>query len=118
MKTRHWLILIGAILLISVALSVLFALPGQTATYAEIWSDNVLICTVDLYSNQTFTVETDGGYNVITVENGKIAVTAADCPDRYCMHRGFCNSSSPIVCLPHRLIIKFVGEQTIDGVTG
>ena len=118
MKTKHWLILIGVILLISVALSILFSLPGRTATHAEIWSGDLLMRTVDLQTDQTFTVETNDGYNVITIENGRIAVTNADCPDQYCMHRGFCNSGSPIVCLPHRLIIKFVGEQAIDGVTG
>ena len=118
MKTKHWLILIGAILLISVVLSILFALPGQTAVRAEIWSDNQLLRTVDLHTAQTFTVETGEGYNVITIENGKIAVTDANCPDHYCMQRGFCNSGSPIVCLPHRLVIKFVGEQAIDSVIG
>ena len=118
MKTKHWLILIGVILLISVALSILFSLPGKTATTAEIWSGGLLMRTVDLQTDQTFTVETDNGYNTIVVENGKIAVRNASCPDHYCMHRGYCNSGAPIVCLPNRLVIKFVGEQTIDGVVG
>ena len=118
MKSKLWAVLIGALLLICCAFSIWFLLPGQAAVTAEIWSDNQLIRTVDLRVAQTFTVETAGGYNVVTVENGKIAVTGADCPDHYCMHRGFCNSGSPIVCLPNRLVIKFVGESGIDGIVG
>jgi len=59
-----------------------------------------------------------GGHNVVTVKDGRIAVTQANCPDHYCMDRGFCNSGSPIVCLPNRLVIEFSGEQEIDFVVG
>ena len=57
-------------------------------------------------------------YNVVTVKDGKIGVTEATCPDHYCMNRGFCSSGTQIVCLPNRLVIRFVGEQEIDGVSG
>ena len=60
----------------------------------------------------------ENGSNTVTVKDGKIAVTAADCPDHYCMERGFCDSGTQIVCLPNRVIIKFQGEQEIDGAAG
>ena len=118
MKNRYWLVLIGALLLISCGVGVLFSLPGTVYNTAEIWSDNQLIRTVDLREDQTFRVEIQEGYNIITVENGRIAVSEADCPDQYCVSCGFCNSGAAIVCLPHRLIIKFVGESVIDGIIG
>ena len=52
------------------------------------------------------------------VENGKIGVCEATCPDHYCMKRGFCNSGTEIVCLPNRLTIRFLGQQEIDAVVG
>ena len=58
------------------------------------------------------------GTNTVTVRDGKVAVTQADCPDHYCMDRGWCDSGTPIVCLPNRLVLKFVGKQTVDGAVG
>ena len=43
------------------------------------------------------------------------AVTQADCPDQYCVHQGFRSSGTPIVCLPHELIIEFVSDPGLEG---
>ncbi|MBQ8237125.1 MAG: NusG domain II-containing protein [Oscillospiraceae bacterium] len=116
MKTTYWIILL-AVLLIGSALACIPLLTAETAVRAEITSHGRVIKTVDLLTDQEFTVEApDGGSNTITVRDGAIAVTAADCPDHYCMDRGFCTGGSQIVCLPNRLVITFLGAQEIDGV--
>ena len=117
MKTKYWVVLLAALLLICTVLSVVFLRPGQ-AQQAEIWSDGKLMKTVLLSIDQEFTVESADGVNTVTVRDGKIAVTAASCPDGYCMQRGFCQGGAQIVCLPNRLVIKFVAQQEIDGVVG
>ena len=117
MKTKYWILLLAAALLICTVLSVVFLRPGQ-AQQAQIWSDGKLVKTVLLGVDQEFTVECAVGFNTVTVRDGKIVVTAASCPDSYCMHRGFCQGGAQIVCLPNRLVIKFVAEQEIDGVVG
>ena len=117
MKTKYWVVLLAAVLLICCALSAVFLRPGQ-AQQAQIWSDGKLMRTVLLSIDQEFTVESADGVNTVTVRDGKIAVTAASCPDGYCMQRGFCQGGAQIVCLPNRLVIKFVAEQEIDGVVG
>lgn len=117
MKTKFWALLLAGLLLLCVAASVLLLRPGQ-AQQAQIWSEGKLVMTVDLRIDQVHTVATARGTNVITVENGAIAVTSADCPDGYCMDRGFCTGGAQIVCLPNRLVIAFVGKQEIDGVVG
>ena len=44
---------------------------------------------------------------MIRVEPGRIAVIGADCPDKVCVEAGWrSDSASPIVCLPHRLVIR------------
>ena len=118
MKNRFWILLLGALVLVSGLACIPMLLSGQSAQ-AEIASGGAVLLTVDLDRDQEFTVEApNGGSNVITVRSGAIAVTAADCPDHYCMERGFCNSGTPIVCLPNRLTITFLGEQEIDGLAG
>ena len=118
MKTKYWAILLGSLLALCLGLSLWLLLPGADASSAEIWSDGKLLYTLDLGTDQTKTVVSQRGTNVITVKDGKIAVTDADCPDGYCMDRGFCSGGAQIVCLPNRLVIKFIGEQAIDGVAG
>lgn len=118
MKTKTWVLLLGSLLALCLGLSLWLLIPGADAARAEIWSDGELLDTVDLGTDQTKTVTSQYGTNVITVKDGKIAVTQADCPDGYCMDRGFCSSGVQIVCLPNRLVIRFIGEQKIDGVAG
>ena len=119
MKTKTWILLLTLLLAACVGLSIPLLMPGEASTHAEILSQGVLIESVDLRINREFTVTTEaGGRNIITVKDGKIAVTEANCPDHYCMQRGYCHNGSPIVCLPNRLTIRFVGEQAIDAVVG
>ena len=117
MKTKFWIAILAALLLLCLGLSFL-SLGGKDAARAQITSNGRLIRIVDLSVNQEFTVETEDGYNLVTVKDGKIAVTEASCPDHYCMARGFCSGGTQIVCLPNRLVIEFLGEAEIDGIVG
>ena len=118
MKTRTWIILLAVLLLGSV-LACIPLLSSKPAGRAKITSDGVLFSIVDLKVDQEFTVESSGGgSNTITVKDGAIAVTQAECPDHYCMKRGFCDGGTQIVCLPNRLVIEFLGEAEIDGIVG
>ena len=114
MKTKFWIMLFGA----AAAACLLLSLPllrTEQARFAKITSRGVEIKTVDLMIDQEFTVD---GKNTITVQDGKIAVTWADCPDHYCMKRGYCDRGTDIVCLPNRLVIEFLGDQEVDAAIG
>ena len=117
MKTKSWILLLGALALVCIGLS-FWMLGSGDAAAAQVYSEGKLLYTLDLHADRMLTVEGSRGTNVITVKDGKIAVTAADCPDGYCMQRGFCSGGAQIVCLPNRLVIRFLGEQEIDAVSG
>ena len=114
MKTKYWIALFAVLAVVCLSASVLL-LSGSGADQAEIYSGGTLVKTVDLAIDQEFTV---GGHNTVTVKDGKIAVTWADCPDGYCMERGFRDGGTDIVCLPNRLVIHFTGAQEVDGAVG
>ena len=119
MKTKTWILLFSVLLIVFGGLSIPMLLPGEASTHAEIISDGQVMHTVDLRMDRQIHITTyNGGSNVVTVKDGKIAVTEANCPDHYCMQRGYCNSGTQIVCLPNRLVIRFLGEQPIDAVVG
>ena len=117
MKSKYWVILLAVILLLCLAVTLL---PRQTEPAAQACIKiGDTRYTLDLAEDQEFTLQPlDGGYNIITIRDGKIAVTEADCPDQYCVKQGFCNGGTPIVCLPHGLVIEFPGDQEIDGLLG
>ena len=118
MKTKYWILFFSALLLLCLGAGFFLLMPGEEASQAQILSDGEVVCTVSLHVDQTFEIENENGRNTVTVSGGKIGVTEANCPDHYCMARGMCNSGTQIVCLPNGLIIRFLGEQTIDAVIG
>ena len=47
--------------------------------------------------------------NVIEITDGSVRVTAANCPDQWCVRKGSVPPGNDlIVCLPHRLIVRWV----------
>ncbi len=118
MKTKTWSLLLAAVLLLCLGLSVWVLRPQKASRYVSIVSQGALVESLDLSQGGVYTVKlADGSYNVLTVQDGKIAVTDASCPDHYCMQRGFLNSGTAIVCLPNRLVVSFLGDAAIiDGI--
>ena len=117
MKNKYWIMIFGAVFALCLALTLIPA-DGTPATKAQIRSEDSAVI-VDLRQPQKLIFNTaDGNYNIVTVKDGKIAVTEADCPDQYCVKQGFCNSGEQIVCLPHKLVISFLGESEIDSAVG
>ncbi len=111
LKTRTWIILIAALATVLIVLSVLFLTSRSAGTTAQIILDGEVIREIDLSRVKepySFTVEDGaGGTNLVQVEPGRICVSEANCPDRICVSQGWLSDQTvPIVCLPHRLIIK------------
>ena len=102
------------------ALVLVFFLPDKNTqgAYAEVYQDGKRMKTVSLREDQQFTVV--GKYtNVITVANGKIAVTESDCPGEDCVHCGWLESTGrTIVCLPNGLEIRVIAKGDVDFVVG
>ena len=68
------------------------------------------------------TVETSGNKNVIAVEQGRIRMLSADCPDGSCVRQGWISGGIfPIVCLPNRVVITLEhgdNRSNVDAVVG
>ncbi len=123
MKNLKWIIIF--VLLCAVCAAAWGFLSRGTAgdVTARITLGNEVVRTIDLSSVREpyeFTVSSDGGYNRIRVEKGRIAVIDADCRGGDCVNQGYISSGgAPIVCLPHRLMITLVGaDNGIDAVVG
>lgn len=118
MRSRTWAILLTGLAAVCLGLSLWLLRDRPPARYAQIWSDGVLVETLDLTQDCQRTINSAQGFNTLTVSGGRIAVTGASCPDGDCMAWGFRNSGAQIVCLPNRLVIRFLGQTDVDAVSG
>lgn len=118
MKTKWWILLLAVVTVTCLGLSLWLLLPSQSATAVKVISEGKVLYTLPLSEDTRLEIVSAHGTNVVTVEKGKVAVTEADCPDGYCMARGWCSGGTQIVCLPNRLVLEFVGQTTVDGVAG
>ena len=118
MKTKIWIIILTVLVLICLGLSLWIFLPRESAQSVKVISEGEVLYILPLDTDTQIEIVTDRGINTVTVKNGKVAVTEANCPDGHCMKRGFCSNGVQIVCLPNRLVLEFTGQQVLDGVVG
>ena len=121
-STRFWLCILG--LLLVLAIIGLFALHAhrQTGAMVQVTQGGEVVDTFPLSKNGTHRYESGGGYNVVEIKDGKVAVTEADCPDKICVRHGPTDQTAdPIVCLPHTLVVQVLapagGTEALDGLS-
>ena len=111
---------IALVLLLAVFVAVSYLPKDNTGPVtAEVYQEGKLVKTVLLEADTQF--EIVGRYaNVITVSDGKIAITASDCPGEDCVHSGAIKTTGrSIVCLPNEVEVRVVsGESDVDFVVG
>ena len=113
-KTGFWITLVVFLVLSSFA--AIFLVPWKDrAGTAVVRQDGKVLYTIDLNAVKepyTFKVEgKNGACNEVSVEQSRIRVCEANCPDQVCVRQGWISSSgTPIVCLPHGIVIEITGE--------
>jgi len=106
--------------LLAVLVAVCFLPKGSSdAVVAEVYQNGELVETLPM-TEDTSLVITGTYSNTITVEEGKIAITASDCPGEDCVHSGAIHTSGrSIVCLPNGVEVRVVSAQSdVDFVVG
>ena len=97
---------------------------AQAGVTAQIYQYGELIEEIPLDQvDEPYTIPLegeDGAENVIEVEPGRIRVQSANCPDQVCVRQGWISDSSvPVVCLPHQVVIQIMGgEGDADAAAG
>ena len=110
MKKNDFLLII-IIALISIPLIVLF-LFNREGNYALVKVDGVQKRIIDLNKDDTVRFETEYGYNIIEVKDGKIGIIEADCPNHDCINKGFVKrNNESIICLPHHFEITVISDN-------
>ncbi len=100
------LLLIVAIAVFSFGL--LLSNFGVTKSHeALIYQNNLLVQTINLQKAQFIHLKN----LVIEVNEGKIRVKEASCPEQICVHTGWISQAGQIiVCIPNHLLIQIEGQ--------
>ena len=119
MKTKYWIGILGAVLAVCLGLSFFLLRPRAAEQYVVIVQDGVVVQRLSLNKDRTLQLTgSNGGTNTVQIQDGKVAVIQASCPDHVCMAMGWRDSGLPIACLPNGLILSFEGDAELDGTAG
>lgn len=126
MKNKFFIIIFTVLAIVSVFIIFIASKQNVPIKTAEIVQNGKVIETIDLNDvDNPYDINIDdgnGGFNTVHIEKDEISISDANCPDRLCVKQGkIKNSVYPIVCLPHKLVVKIKTENdnsVIDAVTG
>ncbi len=106
------------IVLVVLVLGVAAVLYGVTMGNAkqggtvEITVDGAVKKELSLTEDTVYRLETEHGYNVVEIKDGKAKVIEADCRDGLCTEqKRISKTGETIVCLPHKTVVTVLEGQ-------
>ena len=101
-----------------------FSWLAPRADVIEIVQNGTVTAKIDLgreHGRRTLRIPApEGGSNTLLIADGRVRVLSADCPGHDCVNMGELRSASaPLVCLPHRLIVRYAPRSSgkLDSVS-
>ncbi len=115
---RNDFILIAVILIISIFSIFAFRSFSENGDYAVISLNGVEYAAYPLSDDREVKIGDSGtSYNVINIEDKKVYISDADCPDHICVnHRAISKTGETIICLPHKLSVT-IKKSVPDNVS-
>lgn len=108
MSTRCWCALLLAVFVAALA-ACFWPHPSRAGGTAVVRVNSEIALTIDLSAPDA---EYAVGGNVLRVQDGRICVAEADCPDQICVRQGWIGGGDvPIACLPNRLVVSVEGGE-------
>ena len=109
---------IGMVAVVAILVSVIFwtKVGSEEGNMVMIYQDGSLIRELSLGTDTEVVI--GGDYeNVVTIKDGKAAITRSDCPGTDCVHSGWIHEAGrSIVCLPNRVELRIEGVSEVDFV--
>ena len=109
---------IAMVAALAILVSIIFwtSVGSEEGNMVMIYQEGKLIQELSLDHDTEFVIE--GDYeNVVTVKDGKAAITKSDCPGTDCVHSGWIREKGrSIVCLPNRVELRIEGASEVDFV--
>ncbi len=120
MIKKNDVILIGLLLILALGVLLFLNFNKKEGSRVLVTVDGKPYQTFDLDVDTTFTVsDGKGGYNTFAIENKRVDMLEASCPDKICVnHKAIRYNHDTIVCLPNKVVLTIESEQdsNVDAV--
>lgn len=117
MKKADFILIAVTGVAVCVLLFLLYGVNSASGAYAQIEVNGEVAETLPLDTDTVYEIITDGGKNLLVIEDGYAKVSEADCPDGICKnHSKIRRNGESIICLPHRVVITVVNETDDNGI--
>ncbi len=109
---KNDLILIAVILLAGCLGLIWMNHHGSGGKQVKVTVDGEVYGVYSLEKPRKITIHEDSFTNIIRIQDGKVEMEKADCPDKICVnHSAIRRKGETIVCLPHKVVVEVIGES-------
>lgn len=119
-KIRNDIVLAAVIIIIAVAGLLFINATKVQGNRVVVKINGIETRSYLLSENTEFEIKTgknDKDYNIVVIENEKVFVTEANCPDGICKdYRPISYVGETIICLPHKVVVEIVGDNADTGL--
>ena len=114
-KAAKWLIAALALAVLGSGAWIIFGQNAADDPHVVIEVDGEVYCDYDMDEVKgIIPISTpNGGENRVWVQDDLVFMDSANCPDQTCVKQGVIKDGTvPIVCLPHKVIVRIEGGKT------
>ncbi len=106
------IVVLAAALILFIAARISDPSPASSKAVAEITVDGEVVERLDLATDQDLIISSaDDGWNHVYIENSKVWVEEANCPNKDCVRQGKISHDGEVIwCAPHRMSVTIIGE--------
>ena len=117
MSNKRWILLFAVLLLLCAAAAYCMPRGGDTV---GVWQDGELRYTIHpARDTGDYVLCYEAGETVVSVWAEGVYIRSADCKNQNCVRHGpLKRGGTPIVCLPERIVVRWMEDDTLDAVTG
>ena len=109
MKKADWIIIGTVIVIVGILCLFLYGPNAHTGDYVQIEIDGQISEVCSLSEDAEKIIDTENGSNTLVIQDGKVFISDADCPDKICVHhQPISRNGESIICLPHRVVVTVV----------
>ena len=112
MKKKDIIVIVIALLMAGVLYAVSQISLGADASVVVVSVDGEERLRRPLVMESSYEIrQDDGSVNVLTIEDGAVWMSEANCRDGLCIRQGkMKNGAKTIVCLPHKVVVRLEGD--------
>lgn len=112
MKKGDFIIILSVVLLVAGSAATTLLLSGNAPAKVVVTVAGEKKQEFSLNEDIEVKLETEDGYNILKIEDGKADVISADCYSNDCVHqKKISKNGEMIVCLPHKMVVQITSYE-------